>query len=99
MTTIPEVRDRLTAIADAMRKSSDPNMLFLSFDVDEAVEQLWRRRAPRIAPVKMGPPTDHQKNEVRRLAAIIPKLSQLEIGNRVGLNQGRVSEILRGKRR
>jgi hypothetical protein len=42
--------------------------------------------------------TDELKAQIRALKAADPDLSQAEIGRRLNLNPGRVSEALRGKR-
>jgi hypothetical protein len=42
--------------------------------------------------------TDAKRDEVRRLRAEQPSWSQQEIANHTGVNIGRVSEILKGKR-
>ncbi len=98
MPTIPEVRDKLTAIAARMRRSPDFEMVFLADEIDVAVGELVRRKVTRRAPVKIAPLTEDEKRLIRTMAWANPTMSQLEIANRVGTNPGRVSEALNGKR-
>jgi hypothetical protein len=42
--------------------------------------------------------TDSLKAQIKAMKAAEPNLSQAEIGRRLNLNPGRVSEALRGKR-
>jgi hypothetical protein len=43
--------------------------------------------------------TDALKAQIREMKTAEPHLSQAEIGRRLSLNPGRVSEALRGKRK
>lgn len=99
MATIPEVRERLERIAQLMGKSSDFEIVLAAADVEQCVKDLYRRRVFRRAPVKAPVITPEIVAGVRALAKASPNMQQMEIGARFGINAGRVSEILRGKRR
>jgi hypothetical protein len=43
--------------------------------------------------------TDKLRAEIRKMKAAEPRLSNAEIGRRLNINPGRVSETLRGKRK
>jgi predicted transcriptional regulator len=57
-------------------------------------------RKPRAtnAPVASAPMTAAKAQEIRALKERYPAMSQHEIGRLTGTNQGRVSEVLAGKR-
>ena len=57
-----------------------------------------RRRPGTRGPITSRPMTDAVRAQIRALAAQVPRLSQAEIARRVGVNPGRVSEVLRGFR-
>lgn len=99
MPTIPEVREKLTEIADKMRQSTDLDIVFMATEIDQAVKDLFRRSAPRKAPAKLSPLTEEEKARIRTMAWANPGMSQLDIANEIGTNPGRVSEALNGKRR
>jgi hypothetical protein len=42
--------------------------------------------------------TDKLRDQIRKMKAVDPDLSYAEIGRRLNINPGRVSETLRGKR-
>ena len=50
------------------------------------------------APVASARMTPEKAEEIRRLKAWYPAMTQHEIGRLTGTNQGRVSEVLAGKR-
>jgi hypothetical protein len=58
-----------------------------------------RRPAVRTTPVKHRPLTPRLKAAIRSYAKLQPDASQVQIGRRFGVNPGRVSEALAGKRR
>jgi hypothetical protein len=45
-----------------------------------------------------APMTDELRNEIKEIKNADPHLSHAEIGKRLNINPGRVSETLRGKR-
>lgn len=85
---IPEVADRLRSIAaeagiDELRRLAD---------------ELRRRPAGRKARPSSEPMTDRLAQQIRAYRRANPSLSQVEISRRFAVNQGRISEVLKGKR-
>jgi hypothetical protein len=62
------------------------------------ITHMYRRKPVRMTQPKSPPLTPALKARIRRLAART-SASQMQIGLRVGVNSGRVSETLAGKRR
>lgn len=69
----------------------------LAMRLDEALALLTRRPYVRKTPAKNHGVTDIQKERIVLLANSTD-MSQLEIGMDVGVNPGRVSEVLNGLR-
>lgn len=86
--TIPEVRDHLLLLAF---KYDDPEIAYL-------VSQLIRRPAIRRAPTVSVPLTPELARAIRAYAKAHPDMTEHQISVRFGVNQGRVSEALHGKR-
>lgn len=86
---VPQVADRLRALS---AQHGIP-------ELSKLAEQLRRRPPKSIAPDHSRPMTDELREEIRAYAEAHPEASQLTIGNRFGVNPGRVSETLRGFRR
>ena len=80
---IPEIRDELSEIAS--------RLLVL-------VKELERRRGPK-APRNSAPMTPKLAASVRAYKRANPDATQVDIGRHFNINQGRVSEALRGKRK
>ena len=85
---LPEVASRLRELANEL----DSN------ELDDLADEIGRRSPRQRAPTTSAPMTDALKARIRALKAAEPDLSQAEIGRRLNLNPGRVSEALRGKR-
>ncbi len=87
--SIPEVRDRLYELADVLR-SAELRML---------ADQLWRRPSGR-RPVKPKSRTmsGELAERIRAYVAEHPDEPEDRVGDRFGVNQGRVSEALFGFR-
>lgn len=84
---IPEVRERLHEIAE---ETGNAELNFLA-------NQLIRRfhgRGPNVS----NPVTPELAAQVRILHQENPKMAYHQIGERLGVSQGRVSEIIHGKR-
>jgi hypothetical protein len=81
--TIPEIRERL---------------LVLSKEIEFLAAETIRRSPVRKAKIKAVKVTDELASRVRSYAKIMPLASYKEIANAFGVNQGRISEILAGKR-
>ncbi|MBC7286373.1 hypothetical protein [Hoeflea sp.] len=86
--TIPEIRSRLHELAI---EHELPELAQLA---EETKRQYHGRRAPpRARPVDKATAA-----RVQRFARLHPNMPQREIGRRFGIDGGRVSEILFGKR-
>jgi len=84
MSTIPEIRDELAAISARLL---------------EIVEELKRRPAIRKSSVKSRAVTPHLNRLIRRYAAAHPDASYEEMAQIHGVNTGRISEAIRGRRK
>lgn len=85
---LPEVATRLRELA-----------VFLDCDeLNELAEEIGRRSPGQRAPTTSARMTEALQIQIRAMKAAEPDLSQAEIGRRLNLNPGRVSEALRGKR-
>lgn len=95
MSNIPEARRILTAVEASLREGrcsrGDASILIL-----EALSMMTRERMVRRAPDKSRKITPEMKETIRRLARTDMHVG--EIAHRLGINQGRVSEVLSGKR-
>ena len=86
--TIPEIRERLLELA---RKHGLPELA-------ELAEETRRRYHGRHAPTRAIKITPALRERVRDYAQRHPKMHMRLIGQHFGIDQGRVSEILFGKR-
>ena len=85
---LPEVAARLRILA-------------IELDCDELndlADEIGRRPSGQRAPTTSTPMTDALKEQIKAMKDADPSLSHAEIGRRLNLNPGRVSETLRGKR-
>lgn len=95
MSDIGAARRRLTAIAGELRRIGQRD---LASRVNDVVNNLmYRRRQARRMPIHSNPVTPQIIRQVRRLAATTD-LHSSEIAAQLGVNPGRVSEILQGDR-
>jgi len=85
---LPEVADRLRELARELGCD----------ELNELADEIARRPGGQRAPVTSAPMTDALRDEIRAMKAADPDLSHAEIGRRLNVNPGRVSETLRGKR-
>lgn len=81
---IPEIRKELGEIAERLAVLT---------------KELERRPAKTRAPATSAPMTHHIAIAIRAFKRAHPDASHVEIGKRYGVNPGRVSEALRGKRK
>lgn len=88
MKTIPEVRARLHALADELGVE----------ELHALAEATRRRPASRRTAAKSTPMTASIAEGIRRFAEAKPQRSHVEIANAFGVNPGRVSEALSGRR-
>ena len=86
---LPEVALRLRALAVDLHCD----------ELDELADEIGRRPVVQRAPTTSSPMTDKLRAEIRKMKAAAPRLSNAEIGRRLNINPGRVSETLRGKRK
>lgn len=85
---IPEVADRLRSIA---AETANP-------ELGRLADELRRRPAGRKARPSAAPMTDELARQIRECRRAHPALAQVEIARRFNVNQGRVSEVLKGVR-
>jgi hypothetical protein len=86
---LPEVAMRLRALATDLGCD----------ELNDLADEIARRPAIERAPISSTPMTNAQRAQIRELKKAEPCLSQAEIGRRLNINPGRVSETLRGKRK
>jgi transcriptional regulator with XRE-family HTH domain len=84
---IPEIADRLRDLA------AERGLPELAGLADEL-----RRRPAQRAPARSRPMSNELAAEIRILRANNPRMSQADIAKLLGCNQGRISEVLKGKR-
>lgn len=89
---VPRARGELTLIADSLRAKGDAHHANW---LESMMHLLHRKPVVRKTPVRNPPPSRAQRIRVLRLARATD-LSQQAIAEVVGLNAGRVSEILNG---
>lgn len=85
---LPEVAERLRELSGELGCD----------ELDALADEIARRPSGERAPATSAPMTDALRDEIRAMKAADPDLSQAEIGRRLNVNPGRVSEALRGKR-
>lgn len=85
---LPEVADRLRELAE--RLNCD--------ELNDLADEIARRPSGPRAPVTSTAMTEELCEEIRAMKRDNPSLSHAEIGRRLNVNPGRVSETLRGKR-
>lgn len=85
---LPDIANRLRELADSIPYP----------ELNDLADQIGRRAIGTRAPVTSVKMTDEIRDEIHRIHKENPKLSQHEIARRVGVNPGRVSETLHGKR-
>jgi hypothetical protein len=92
MMTIPQARERLLTLAFIMRDPAEAAEI-----VKIVNEGLYRRKSQRTR-VKSVTATPAVKARIRRAKTLQPRASHQELAHDFHVNQGRVSEALRGKR-
>lgn len=86
---IPDIRERMHEIAD----------LHDIGELHELAEATRRRPRVRQSVPRSRPMTDELRAEIRQYADSHPRATLAEIGAACGVNPGRVSEVLGGRRR
>lgn len=95
MTNIPQARLILEDVRQELRTGScRPGEA--AARIEEALSMMTRSTPVRRAREKSKPITPEVKAQIRQLAKT--DLHMSEIGHHLGVNPGRVSEVLRGKR-
>lgn len=92
--TIPEVRASLHELANEVEAFNAA----WAERIRHHIEELKRRRPVRRSPVRAKAITDEIKARVREFAKAHPSAPNRDIGRLFGIDGGRVSEILAGKR-
>jgi hypothetical protein len=85
---LPDVANRLRELAIDLA----------SAELNDLADEIGRRSPRQRAPATSARMTEALRVQIRAMKAAEPDLSQAEIGKRLNLNPGRVSEALRGKR-
>jgi len=102
--TIPQIRARLHELANDLADYATEAEFFagrvaaLALEIDDLADETKRRPPVRQAPIAARRMTPELAREVRELARSNPDLTNREIGRRLGVDGGRVSEVLAGKR-
>lgn len=86
--TIPEIRARLFELAGELDCP----------ELSDLAEETKRRPPVRRAPKRAQHVTEALQEQVRDFAARHPRMPMRAIGQKFGIDQGRVSEALAGKR-
>lgn len=97
---LPEVQTELRRLAAGLRMfglADDP--VALASSLEHLADEMHRRPRATNAPVTSTPMTPALRARIIDTAARNPELSQHVIAKLLGTNQGRVSEVLAGKRR
>lgn len=99
---IPDVQKRLEEIQKRIEEISYEEGLYdlldLARELLDLTSQLSRRSVGGKAPNSSAPCGPEKREAIRRYKAHHPTMTQLEIGRVFNVNQGRVSEALRGFR-
>lgn len=88
---LPEVQEELIKVAQQITK--------LNRRIRELSSHIARRRPIKVAPVSSAKITPEIIEGVKLMSTQHPDWPQTKIGKKFNINAGRVSEILRGKRR
>lgn len=91
--TIPEIRAKLEEIM--LRPTINP---LDATDIFNLISQLKRRPAVSRGKPASRPVTTDIELRIKHLRATEPDWTQAKIAHQVGVNPGRVSEVLAGKR-
>ena len=94
--TIPEIRELIGELTEESQTLAR-RQFQIAQQIGELAEET-RRRSYSRTPVKSKNVTNTVRTSVRKMAANNPDASHQEIADAHGINPGRVSEILHGKR-
>ena len=85
---LPEIATRLRQLALELNCG----------ELKALAEEIPRRPAGPRAPATSAPMTEALRRQIKAMKEANPLLPQAEIGKRLNVNPGRVSETLKGKR-
>ena len=94
--TIPEIRDLITELTEESKRLAR-RQLYIAGKIETLVQET-RRRSYSRAPVTSRRVTAAVRQSVRGMFAANPDTAMQDIAEAHGINIGRVSEILHGKR-
>lgn len=94
--TIPEIRELIAELTEES-KTLARRQLYIATKINQLAEET-RRRSYERAPITSRRVTAAVRLSVRAMSAIDPELSHQALAEAHGINIGRVSEILHGKR-
>lgn len=94
--TIPEIREQIGELTDESKRLAR-RQLYIATKINKLAEETRRRSYDR-APITSRRITAAVRLSVRQMAEEHPDMSQQAIAEAHGINIGRISEILRGKR-
>ena len=94
--TIPEIRELIGELTEESKRLAR-RQLYIAQKINQLAEETRRRSYDR-APITSRRVTAEIRASVRTMADHFPALSHQEIAEAHGINIGRVSEILHGKR-
>jgi hypothetical protein len=92
---VPEIQARLREIAEELRWGMATPTFALGNELDSLAAELSRRKGAKGPPTSQ-PMTAERHERIKTLAKY--GISQQAIATLVGVNAGRVSEVLKGKR-
>lgn len=92
--TIPEIRERIKALADSL----PAELAEVACELRALAEETKRVQSPRKAAVRSPPMSLALIAKIRAVAAMSPRAHLQDIATVCGVNLGRVSEVLNGKR-
>lgn len=100
---IPEVRDRLKDMSTRLHllgaHYDDLELGSLAKELLELAIELYRRPAVKRAPVKAKRMTPKLRAELKAFGEAHPEMLNREIGEQFGVDGGRVTDAMRGKRK
>lgn len=86
---IPEIQSELFMLAEQHKM---PRLA-------ELANELYRRRGRRNSPVISRKITDELEAQIKSYIRLHPSQSQMQVARHFNVNAGRISEIVRGKRK
>ena len=103
---IPEVRERLLALAREIEPKGPTTSVIASRrgiwadEIRDLVSHLYRRPMANTIHRRVSVPMSHEMvMAIREMRKDHPDMTQTEIAHRLNISAGRVSEVLRGKRK